>query len=152
MNRERTSLVPMICVMALGLLIAGCFSNVTDYEMARSPEMRAQEGESFRQVKDALRGLLLPLLDDHDTEYAAGYDEDVFSALDIGASDQEVLKKLGQPFSIRNGIDARTFENNGHSLWDYSKHGEKSQSYFCRVLEFDARKRLVRKHATLYLD
>lgn len=95
--------------------------------------------------KARLGEIILPLLDRGDTEYAAGFAEEAFSEIEIGASEKRVLKELGNP------LLKKTFPD-GTIVWYYSRHGPHSKSYFIRGLEFNRDARVDRIFREYYLD
>lgn len=99
----------------------------------------------YTSIRDRLGEAVFPLIEEHDTQYAKGYREDVFRGLQAGIRAERVRDVLGPPLSVRAGFDGTTFAENGHALWDYSQHGPKSKNYVCRVIEFDEHGRLVKK-------
>jgi len=95
--------------------------------------------------KEALGEAVLPFLDTHDTEYAAGFREDVFRSLEMGISQDEVRRRLGAPISTKSFPDGITY-------WYHSRHGAKSKSYFMRILAFDSQGTLRTRRAEFYID
>jgi len=75
--------------------------------------------------KEALGEAVLPLLNKHDTEYAAGFKEEIFRSLEMGITQDDVKRRL----SMKTLPD-------GDTCWYYSRHGVTSKSYFVRLLEF----------------
>lgn len=95
--------------------------------------------------KEALGEAVLPLFETHDTEYAAGYKEEIFRSLEMGINQDEVKRRLGEPVSTRAFAD-------GNACWYYSRHGRKSKNYFVRLLEFDGKGILLARRAEFYVD
>lgn len=95
--------------------------------------------------REALGEAVLPLLDKHDTEYAAGFKEEIFRSLEMGITQDDVKRRLGEPVSMKTFPD-------GDTCWYYSRHGVTSKSYFVRLLEFDDKGLLVARRAEFYVD
>jgi hypothetical protein len=95
--------------------------------------------------KEAVGEVVLPLFDKNDTEYAPGFKEEVFRSVEMGFSQDEVKRRLGEPLSSKTFAD-------GNTCWYYSRHGKKSKSYFLRLLEFDGKGILVARRAEFYVD
>jgi len=93
----------------------------------------------------SLGELLWPLIEEHDTEYAPGYSEQAFRSLKLGAEQHTVEQALGSPLEVKLFPD-------GEIYWYYSRHGERSENYFVRILVFDEQKRLLEKRHSFYLD
>lgn len=96
--------------------------------------------------KDRLGEMVLPWIDPGDTIYPPGFSEKEFLSISLGASEPEVLQKLGEPFERRTLQDARNI-----TIWYYSWYGPRSRSYFVRALAFDEQGRVARKRRYYYL-
>lgn len=110
------------------------------------------QGETTSEQSDAsgswsarLGELLWPLIEEHDTEYAPFYSEQAFRSLKLGAEQYAVEQSLGAPLEINQFPD-------GQIYWYYSRHGERSENYFVRILVFDEQRRLIGKRHSFYLD
>lgn len=93
----------------------------------------------------SLGELLWPLIEEHDTEYAPGYSEQAFRSLKLGAEQHAVEQALGAPLEVKQF-------SHGEIYWYYSRHGERSENYFVRILVFDEQKRLLGKRHSFYVD
>ena len=95
--------------------------------------------------KEALGEAVLPLLGHHDTEYAPGFKERSFQTLEMGISQDEVKRIIGDPLFTKTFPDGRVY-------WYYSRHGKTSKSFFTRILVFREDGRLIARHTEFYLD
>jgi hypothetical protein len=97
---------------------------------------------------------ILPFFAPEDTDYAVGYNEKTFKGILIGASEEEVVEKLGEPLAKRSFPEPimKDLFPDGSTAWYYSQHGPSSKSYFVRMLVFDAEGRVFRKYREYYVD
>jgi len=118
-----------------------------EYELeGESPLAQPASSESTDGSWTAALGeLLLPLIEDHDTEYAPGYSDKVFRALDFGTGRVVVEQLLGPP------LLAKEFPS-GETYLYYSRHGKQFGSYFIRILVLDGAGLLVARRSYFYLD
>ncbi len=131
-------------VTLAGLLGCGTKSEYhLEAEPSSSPTASTESTDG--SWRSALGNLILPLIEDHDTEYAQGYSEEVFRSLGLGTDRETVEDLLGSPLFLRN------FPN-GMTYWYYSRHGKQSENYFVRITVFDAEGNLVERHSDFYLD
>lgn len=89
--------------------------------------------------------LILPLLEEHHTEWAPDFDEDVFKSLSVGTPSATVEEKLGSPLEVKKFSD-------GNVCWYYTRPGQDSDSYFVRVLEFGTDGKLAARRRYFYVD
>jgi hypothetical protein len=95
--------------------------------------------------KEALGEAVLPLISDHDTEYAPGFSERSFQALEMGIAQDVVKRKIGDPLLTKTFADGRVY-------WYYSRHGKSSKSFLTRILIFRDDGRLEARLAEFYMD
>lgn len=117
---------------------------------ARTSKLPAWAGDWLARVGEAV----LPYLDPGDTQYAVGFDERIFFSIPIGAREDEVLRKLGAPLakkSFSEPLMSQSFPV-PYTVWYYSQHGPRSESYFVRALLFDQEGRLARRLRRYYVD
>jgi len=138
---EKLSLISLVSVFAT-LSCRGTSVYDLNAKAQSEPPKTPRQSSSW---KEAIGEAVLPLIDKHDTEYAAGFKEDVFRSLKMGISQVDVKTRLGEPLSTKSFPD-------GNTCWYYSRHGTKSKSYFVRLLEFDAKGVLVARRAEFYVD
>lgn len=129
----------------VGVLALACRdAYVYDLNAKAQPEPPRSSPRSS-SWKEALGEAVLPHFETHDTEYAAGFKEQVFRSLEMGIAQDEVKRRLGEP------VSTKTFPD-GDICWYYSRHGAKSKNYFVRLLEFDDKGLLVARRAEFYVD
>ena len=116
----------------------------------RTSKLPAWASDWLARVGEAV----LPHLDPGDTEYAPGFDEEAFVRIPIGATEGEVLQKLGEPLakkSFSEPLMQQSFQG-PHTVWYYSQHGPSSKSHFVRALLFDQQGRVARRLRRYYVD
>ena len=126
-------------------IYAWLLSGTFEYDLSRN----GGQDDDWSGLKKTVAQIILPLLCEHDTEYATSYNEDVFNSLELGTPPDEVISRLGPPLVMRDSPSGGT---ESHILWHYSQHGATSQNYFSRVLKFDADGRLIKKFKSFYVD
>lgn len=100
---------------------------------------------NWSELRATAGDMILPLIVDEHTRYAAGYREESFRALRLGASEATALSQLGEPLARRSFADGRT-------IWYYSEQATGTDNYLQRNLTFDSRGKLVRKYSRFYVD
>jgi hypothetical protein len=100
---------------------------------------------SWTELRATAGDMILPFFLDEHTRYAAGYREENFRALKLGASEATAQSQLGEPLARRSFADGRT-------IWYYSEQATGTDNYLQRNLTFDSRGRLVRKYSRFYVD
>jgi outer membrane protein assembly factor BamE (lipoprotein component of BamABCDE complex) len=78
------------------------------------------------------------------TEYAAGYSEDAWSAIGRGDTQERVRALVGTPLERWSHPD--------DEWWSYSRQRTSTDNYRQRKLRFDHQGRVVEKHETCYID
>jgi hypothetical protein len=132
------------CATLVGISAISC-GGTRNYDLNERDTRPAEPPPRDSSWKDKLGELIMPLFDKDDTEYSSGFNETVFRSLEMGLPQNEVARRLGNPFLTRTFAD-------GNTCWYYSRHGRKWKSYFVRVLEFDRDWRLMRRYAAFYVD
>jgi hypothetical protein len=122
------------------LVVAVCFW----VSCGGGPLHRKYEFVSGRYWREKIGSAVLPLFAEHDTEYTAGYSEEAFDSLRLGATRHDVEEVLGAPF--------KRWEFAGDQLWSYSRAGRESGNYFERIVAFDSRGTLIEKYRAFYMD
>lgn len=150
MQKRRNAIAPrgrrlfLPATISLLLVAASCGR----YEYSLSEKKPAASPAGDRAAGDdwlsAVGERILPLIEEHDTQSAPGYREEVFRALAFGAAEADVARLLGPPLLTKQFSD-------GSTCWYYTRHGERSASYFVRVLEFDQRGVLIARRHYFYL-
>jgi len=139
-------LLRLVLPNAISLLLAA--ASCGRYEHSLTSEKKQASPAGDRAVGDgwlaAVGERILPLIEKHDTKYAPGYREEVFRELELGATESEVARLLGQPLLTKKFPD-------GHTCWYYTRHGQRFASYFVRILEFDQRSVLVARRHYFYV-
>ncbi|MGB5813824.1 MAG: hypothetical protein WBH85_18920 [Thermoanaerobaculia bacterium] len=116
-----------------------------DLDTEDDPQDGARTESTDGSWAAALGEILLPLVEDHDTEYAEGFSDDVFRSLEMGLSRADLLRLLGSPLSVKEFPD-------GSTCLYYSRHGGSSANYFVRVLVLDEKSSLVARRRYFYVD
>ena len=110
---------------------------------------RSEPASGFEKVKRAVAfqigEVVLPLIYEEHTKYAAGYREEAFWSLTPGMSEQEVRQALGDPLSRRPIRDGRW-------VLYYSEQATATDNYWMRNLIMDERGRLLERRAEFYVD
>ena len=135
--------------MLVALLMQACDGRF-EYDLfdtgSEAPSSQSADVESTDGSWTAALGeLILPLIDKHDTEYAPNYSEEVFRSLELGSDTAAVEQLLGPPLLAKEFPDDKTY-------WYYSRHGERFDSYFVRILVFDGEGSLVARRSYFYVD
>lgn len=82
-----------------------------------------------------------------DTIYAKGYSEGSFRGLETGQTSKDVAAAVGEP------LERRLAAGDALEYWYYSKHGRRYESYWNKILIFDASTHLlVKKISEFYSD
>ncbi len=136
-----------VAVAALlgALLLQACGASEYKLEGEASTAQPAAVESSDESWTASLGELLLPLIWNHDTEYASGYSEEVFRSLDYGLGRAAVGQLLGPPLLTNEYAGGKVY-------WYYSRHGSRSDNYFVRILVFSEEGNLVAKRSSFYLD
>lgn len=147
MSQLRGIQLAVLFGLALGFItLAACEGR---FEHQLTPEPDSPEAPQAEQAREswraALAELVLPLIEEHDTQYAQGFKEDVFRSLKIGSSQAEVIGLLGPPLSAK-------ICSKGSTCWYYSRPGPRSENYYVRVLVFAHGGGLAAKLHSFYLD
>jgi hypothetical protein len=130
---------------AISLLLVAASCGRYEYSLSeKKPASPAGDRAVGGDWLSALGERILPLIEEHDTQYAPGYREEVFRTLAFGVTEADVARLLGPPLLAKRFSD-------GNTCWYYTRHGERSASYFVRVLEFDPRCVLVARRHYFYL-
>lgn len=140
-------LVWLVAAMTLGSLLAQACDTGSEYDLQGEAmsELPAGAPSTDGSLSAALGELLWPLITKHDTEYAPGYSEEVYRSLKLGARQEAVEQALGPPLKAKEFPDGLTY-------WYYSRHGQRFDSYFVRILGFDQDGRLVTRRSYFYVD
>lgn len=146
LTSNRRSIWPVVAAILVALLMQACDGKF-EYDLkSEAPSSQPADVESTDgSWAAALSELILPLIDKHDTEYAPGYSEEVFRSLDLGTDSATVEELLGPPLLTKEFPEDKTY-------WYYSRHGERFDSYFVRILVFDGEGKLVARHSSFYVD
>lgn len=145
LSARRSTWVAIAAILGLFLVLA-CVARFARELEADAPSAQPAVVESTDgSWRAALGELLLPLVAEHDTEYAQGYSEEVFRSLDIGLGRAMVEQLLGPPLLAKEFSSGRVY-------WYYSHHGTRSGNYLVRILVFDREERLVARRSYFYLD
>ena len=126
------------------LVFAGCQCSYNLEGDSRTPQ-DGKAASTDGSWTARLGELILPLFEEHQTEWAPDFDEDVFKSLGVGTLSGTVEEKLGSPLEVKKFSD-------GNVCWYYTRPGEGSDSYFVRVLEFGADGRLAARRRYFYVD
>jgi hypothetical protein len=114
--------------------------------------------------------ILFFIIPREDTEYAPGYDNDKFTALNVGTDMQNVLLTVGSPLKIsywNNKGGARVILRKPEEIneflqadslvavkqrWIYSKQGDATADWYLTGFEFDADGKVVEKYKDYVTD
>ncbi len=129
------------------LLILTTCSGQFEYDLGtKKQDTQSVLRKSFdATVWDIAGELVFPLIEDHDTRYSSGYDEQIFRSLTVGLEQAEVARVLGKPLSTKEFPD-------GRRCWYYSQPGSEYRSYFIRALCFSSAGSLRARYRSFYLD
>lgn len=136
-----TLIVSAVVLLAFFFACRYSYDLESDRRTSRSGEPASTDGS----WSAALGEFILPLLEEHDTEWSAGYSDDVFRSLPLGTDKAEVERRLGTPLETKEFPD-------GNTCWYYSRPGEASSNYFVRVLEFGESGSLLARRAYFHVD
>jgi hypothetical protein len=124
-------------VLATALIFSACTGEVS---------LKTATEPAFAEVADAVGDIVLPLLCEERTVYAARFSEEAFSDLRIGASMNAVDAALGQP------LNAAEFPD-GEIYWYYSRQATGTDNFFQRIVVFSSSsRRIVRTYSEFYVD
>lgn len=126
------------------LIMMGCRFSY-DLEGDRQPTRNGRPASTDGSWTARLGELILPLVEEHDTEWATSFDENTFKSLAIGSTSEPVEERLGRPLETKRFPD-------GNICWYYTRPGEGSKNYFVRVLEFDQDGTLVARRRYFHVD
>jgi hypothetical protein len=129
----------LLAAISLLLIAANCRRDKYQLTDEKTPSQTAGDG-----WLEAAGERILPLIDKHDTEYAPGYREEVFSKVALGVTEAEVARLLGPPLQTKQFSD-------GTTCWYYTRHGERFASYFVRILKFDQQGILIARRHYFYV-
>jgi hypothetical protein len=137
--------VVVLLVVGTGVWAASSvFDRELVYDLNR-PEPPGGLEKIKRAIAFQIGELVLPLILDESTKYAAGYSEEAFWSLEPGTSEEEVLRSLGEPLSRRSTGDGRL-------VLYYSEQVTSTDNYRMRNLVLDERGRLLQRRAEFYVD
>jgi outer membrane protein assembly factor BamE (lipoprotein component of BamABCDE complex) len=141
---KKAAIVSVVALSLVWVSMLSC-SGASVYDLNTKSQPEPPKPPRSTSWREALGEVVLPLFDRNDTEYATAFKEEVFRALEMGLSQDDVKRRLGEP------VSTKTFSD-GDTCWYYSRHGKQSKSYFVRLLEFDGKGILVARRSAFYLD
>lgn len=142
-----TSSYPIFGILAISILVLACNPQF-EYDLKEKKDTgRASSIATSRYPSwaDLLGEYILPLLDDHDTQYTPAYSEELFNSFIHGTQERFVEQAIGKPFSVKRFDEGETF-------WYYSRPGSEYDSYYVRILIFDDGGSLIGRHRCFYID